>query len=209
MAGKFITIEGPDGAGKTTQIKLLESYLIDLGYKVLLTREPGGTQIGEKIRGVLLDPANKAMSYKSEVLLYAAARAQIVDEVIKPALQAGQIVICDRFVDSSYAYQGYGRGIDMEYIKKVNAMVIAEAIPNCTLIFDISPEKGLNRVKSRGASGETKDRIEQEALAFHQRVREGFLTIARSETRYHIINSEKSIDEIHQSVREIVQEILQ
>lgn len=208
MTGKFITVEGPDGAGKTTQIKLLADYLKDIGYHVLLTREPGGTEIGEQIRSVLLDPANKGMSYKTEVLLYAAARAQIVHEVIKPALEKGKIVICDRFVDSSYAYQGYGRGIDMEYIKKVNAMVIVETVPDCVLIFDISPESGLNRIKSRGASGNGKDRIEQEALVFHQRVREGFLAIAETDSRYHVINSENSIEEIHRLVREYVKEIL-
>jgi dTMP kinase len=208
MLGKFISIEGPDGAGKSTQIKLLEQYLLEAGYEVILTREPGGTIIGEKIRTVLLDPENVKMNYKTEILLYAAARAQIVEEVIKPALNEGKIVICDRFVDSSFAYQGYGRGIDLEYIRNVNEMVMGDTIPNLTLIFDIDPEIGLNRVQARRGNNFTKDRIESEAIDFHTRVRNGFLSLAKTHERYRVINSNQEIQTIHLEVKRFANDIL-
>jgi dTMP kinase len=208
MLGKFISIEGPDGAGKSTQIKLLEEYLLEAGYEVILTREPGGTFIGEKIRSVLLDPENLKMNYKTEILLYAAARAQIVEEVIKPALNEGKIVICDRFVDSSFAYQGYGRGIDLEYIRNVNEMVMGDTIPKLTLIFDIDPEVGLDRVQARRGNNFTKDRIESEAIDFHKRVRNGFLTLAKTHERYRVIDSNQEIQTIHLEVKRFVEDIL-
>ena len=168
--GLFITTEGTDGSGKTTQIKLLESYLKDKGFEIVVTREPGGTSIGEKIRSIILDPGNAEMSYITEMMLYASARAQLVNELIKPSLAQGKVVICDRFIDSSYVYQGFGRNIDIEIIEKVNSIALDGILPDITLFFDIDPSIALERrIKSTGA-----DRIEQEKMDFDYKVYEGY-----------------------------------
>lgn len=196
--GMFISIEGTDGSGKTTQINLIKCYLEDKGKDVLVTREPGGTKISEKIRSIILDSANTEMNKITEMLLYASSRAQLVYEVIKPALNVGKIVICDRFIDSSYAYQGYGRGIRLEYITEVNKAVLDEVMPDITFFFDITPETALNRrLASSGF-----DRIEQEDIDFHMKVYKGYKSLAQLyPDRIKTINAERSVEEIFRDVK--------
>lgn len=176
MQGKLITFEGSEGCGKSTQSRLLYEYLQQKGYDVVYLREPGGTRISEKIRGILLEPKNH-MAPECEMLLYMAARAQIVCEVIKPALEQGKIVICDRFLDSTLAYQGYGLGIDLDLIKRMGKFVTYSIKPNLTILLDLSVKKGL---KNRHT---VKDRIERRSIAYHQQVRKGYLALAAQEHR--------------------------
>jgi dTMP kinase len=196
--GLFITVEGTDGSGKTTQIKLMEEYLKSKGYEVVLTREPGGTNIGEKIRSLILDPENTEMGEISEMLLYAAARAQIVSELIKPSLESGKVVICDRFVDSSYVYQGFGRGIDFKIIEDVNRAALDGVTPNITFFMDIRPEIALNRrIASTGA-----DRIEKEKMEFHVRVYSGYKKIAALyPDRIKPIDGNRGVEEIAAEIK--------
>jgi len=203
--GLFITAEGTDGSGKTTQIKLLESYLKDRGFEVV-TREPGGTKIGEKIRSIILDPDNTKMSYITEMMLYASARAQLVSEFIKPSLEQGKVVICDRFVDSSYVYQGFGRNIDIELIEKVNSIALDGIMPDVTLFFDVDPSVALlRRIRSTGA-----DRIEQETMDFHRKVYEGYKKlISKYPDRIKVIDSNRSIEEIFLDVKANIDKILE
>lgn len=177
MRGKFITLEGPEGAGKSTQLPQLAAWLEQQGFDVVPTRNPGGTPIGAQIRHVLLDAANRAMVPTAELMLYAADRAQHVAEVVEPALAAGCVVLCDRFGDSTLAYQGYGRGLDHELIRRLNAMATGGLVPDLTLLLDLPVDAGLARV---ARSRET-DRLETEAIAFHERLRAGYLAIAKSE----------------------------
>lgn len=204
--GLFITTEGTDGSGKTTQIKLLESYLKDKGFEVVVTREPGGTSIGEKIRSIILDPDNAEMSYITEMMLYASARAQLVGELIKPSLARGMVVICDRFIDSSYVYQGFGRNIDLEVIEKVNSIALDGIMPDVTLFFDIDPGIALaRRIKSTGA-----DRIEQEKMDFHRKVYEGYKKlVTKYPDRIKAVESNRSIEEIFLDVKDIIDKILE
>lgn len=171
MKGKFITIEGPDGAGKTTQVKKIYEYLTSRGRKVLVTREPGGTALGEKLREVLLSPAGESPVPEAEALIYAASRAQLIKNVISPALLRGTYVLCDRFVDSSLAYQGWARGLGIEEILGINRWFIGELWPDLTILLDIDPEVSLKRLER------ARDRLEKETLEFHKRVREGFLKV--------------------------------
>lgn len=203
--GLFITTEGTDGSGKTTQIKLMESYLKDKGFEVVVTREPGGTIIGEKIRSIILDKENKDMSYITEMMLYASARAQLVFELIKPSLKEGKVVICDRFIDSSIVYQGYGRNIDIELIERVNNIALDGIMPHLTLFFDIDPEVALKRrIQSTGV-----DRIEQEAMEFHKKVYDGYRTLAQLHSdRIKTIESNRSVDEIFLDVKEHLDKLL-
>jgi len=173
MKGKFITFEGSEGCGKSTQSKLACEYLKSKGYDVLFIREPGGTKISEKIRIVLLDKKNDKMSQMCEMLLYMAARAQIIDEVIKPALERGKVVICDRFLDSTVAYQGYGLGMSVHLINSLGHFVTQGIHPDLTLLLDVPVKKGL---KHRAGSS---DRIEQRSLAYHNRVRRGYFKLAK------------------------------
>lgn len=204
--GLFITTEGTDGSGKTTQIKLLESYLKDKGFEIVVTREPGGTSIGEKIRSIILDPGNAEMSYITEMMLYASARAQLVNELIKPSLAQGKVVICDRFIDSSYVYQGFGRNIDIEIIEKVNSIALDGILPDITLFFDIDPSIALERrIKSTGA-----DRIEQEKMDFHNKVYEGYKKlVSKYPDRIKAIESNRSIEEIFLDVKANIDRILE
>jgi dTMP kinase len=204
--GLFITTEGTDGSGKTTQIKLLESYLKDKGFEIVVTREPGGTSIGEKIRSIILDPGNAEMSYITEMMLYASARAQLVNELIKPSLAHGKVVICDRFIDSSYVYQGFGRNIDIEIIEKVNRIALDGILPDITLFFDIDPSIALERrIKSTGA-----DRIEQEKMDFHKKVYEGYKKlVSKYPDRIKAIESNRSIEEIFLDVKANIDRILE
>jgi dTMP kinase len=175
MIGKFITFEGSEGCGKSTQSRMLCQYLRSKGLKVVYLREPGGTKISEKIRKILLDHKNDSMSPVCEMLLYMSARAQIVEEFIKPALKQGKIVVCDRFLDSTIAYQGYGLGMDIKTIKYIGSLVTSGIKPDLTVFLDLPVKKGLN-VRSRD-----KDRIERRALNYHFRVRQGYLKLAAQE----------------------------
>lgn len=211
MDGVFVTFEGPDGAGKTTQMKMLGERLTGLAKEVIYTREPGGTKISEEIRKLLLDPSNTEMAHRTEALLYAAARAQHVEELIGPSLKAGKIVLCDRFVDSTIAYQGFGRGIDIGFLKHLNDMAVDWVKPNLTLILDIDPREGLHRITSKRAAlfGEDKDRIELEHINFHERVREGFRSLAKTDpTRCKVIQAGQDREIVHNEIFRLVKEVL-
>ena len=202
----FITFEGPDGSGKSTQIKLLAESLTGLGQNVLLTREPGGTEISEQIRKVLHDLRNQAMQPRAEILLYSAARAQLVGEKIKPHLAAGGIVLSDRYADSTLAYQGYGHGLDLETLRLITAFATDQLKPDLTLLFDVDPETGLQR---RQASGGEWNRLDDYPLAFHQRVREGYLELARAEPeRWVVLEAARDLEALQGEVQRIVAEKL-
>ncbi|WP_058487027.1 dTMP kinase [Defluviitalea phaphyphila] len=197
MKGLFITVEGPDGSGKTTQIKELEKYFINKGYEVILTREPGGTKISEKIRNIILDIENKELSDMTEALLYAASRAQHVKEKIKPAIDEGKIVISDRFVDSSIVYQGYARGIGIEIIEEINKFAIQNTMPDITFFFDIEPKLAMKRKVSQKAL----DRLENENMSFHNLVYKGYKILAdRYPNRIKVINARNSIEEVREQI---------
>jgi dTMP kinase len=186
----FITFEGIEGSGKTTQVRRLESFLADRGYRCLLTREPGGTAVGEKIRGILLDPANREICPQAELLLYIADRTQHVAEIIRPALARGQTVICDRFADASVVYQGMARGLDTDMVISLHHLILGHFSPDLTFLLDLPVETGLSRAWKRidaGVQGAAESRFEEEALAFHQRVRRGYLDLARREPRRFVV----------------------
>ena len=196
--GLFITFEGGDGCGKTTQIKLLDEYLRKKGYKTLLTREPGSKGLGEKVREILLN-YDGDVSPVCESFLFLADRAQNVDCLIKPALEEGTIVICDRHTDSSVAYQGYGRGLDIDRIKKLNSIATSGLNPDLTIVLDVDVETSQKRV------GAEKDRMESAGIEFFERVRKGYLEIAKQEPeRVKVVDSTKTIEEIHKEILELV-----
>jgi dTMP kinase len=198
----FITLEGPEGAGKTTQLRALADFLRGCGHAVVTTREPGGTAIGDQIRHVLHDTANVAMSPTAEVLLYAASRAQLVAEVIQPALAAGRVVLCDRYADSTMAYQGYGRGLDRDALAALTAVATGGLRPDLTLLLDLDVERGLAR---RRDEGEEMNRLDLETIEFHCRVRAGYLTLAAAEpTRWHIIDADRSPAAVQDDLRRFV-----
>ena len=205
--GLFITFEGTDGAGKTTQIERLTADLRETGYDVCLTREPGGTPISEQIRDMLLNPEHNEMAATTELLLYAASRAQHVSEVIKPALAAGKVVISSRFADAMVVYQGYGRGLDLERIHHLNRIATDGVTPDATFVLDLPVEIGLQRVQnSRGGL----DRLEREKIEFHRRLREGYQIIARQEPqRLKIIDAQVSPQQVYAQIREAIQPLLQ
>ena len=195
----FFTFEGADGCGKTTQIELLNKYLQEKGFKTLVTREPGAKGLGEKLREILLNYDGE-VSPNCESFLFLADRAQHVDCVIKPALKDGVIVLCDRHTDSTVAYQGYGRQLDIEQIKKLNEIAVNGLKPDLTIVFDIDIETSMQRV------GKTKDRMESAGMDFFNRVRNGYLAIAKEEpNRVKVINSADTIDKIHNQVVELVE----
>jgi len=182
MRGFFVTFEGGEGSGKTTQLKALLGHLRSVGREVVETRDPGGTAIGNQIRSLLLNGENARMDSLTELFLYEASRAQLVQEVVQPALAAGRILLCDRFTDSTVAYQGYGRGLDLDLIGRLNASAACSIRPDLTFFLDLDPVVGLERVKRRLApSRASRDRLEGEALAFHERVRQGFRALAATE----------------------------
>lgn len=204
--GIFITFEGPDGGGKSTHIKLLAEILKKKGYSVIVTREPGGTALGEDIRGVLLDPRIKNLSLWSELFLYLSCRSQILEEVIKPALVSQKIVLCDRFMDATVAYQGFGRKIDIGLINSLNKLLVGEFKPDLTVLIDIEPGLGLERSYARGSKI---DRIEKEKIAFHRRVRKGYLDLSMKEPRrFLVINGKDSLEEnkviIQNAIRKLI-----
>jgi dTMP kinase len=203
--GIFISLEGIEGTGKTNQSRLLYEYLRKIGYKVILTGEPGGTQIGLKIRDLLLSLENREMTPVSELLLYNASRAQHIEEVILPALKKGFIVITDRFTDSTKAYQGYGRGIDLKFIDLLEKIVTEDVRPDLTLLLDLDVKTGLKRNRHINKT----DRLEIEDIKFHKKVREGYLKIAAKEPeRIKLIDATERIEEIHRKIIDIVEDFV-
>ncbi|MFH1312716.1 MAG: dTMP kinase [Candidatus Eisenbacteria bacterium] len=201
--GIFITLEGIEGSGKTTQVELLKDLLTASGFEVLLTREPGGSPIGEKIRHILLDTANAAMEPLTELFLYEASRTQHVEEVIGPALKAGKAVLCDRFYDASTAYQGYARGIGAPTVADLNLVATAGKKPDLTIVLDLPVSVGLKRL------GQNLDRIEGETTAFHEKVRKGYLEIAKAEPeRVKVVDASGPPEEIFAKVKTIVEDLL-
>lgn len=204
MKGLFIVMEGPDGSGKTTQINLLKEYLEEAGYECLITREPGGTVIGEEIRQLILNPEHKEMSPVTEMLLYAASRAQLVHEVIGPALEEGKIVISDRFVDSSVVYQGIARKLGISTVSAVNAPGIGIYRPDGIFFIDLSEAEGLRRKKEQ----KNLDRMEQEGIDFHHMVSEGYRKVLSGRPEVMKIDGGRSIDTIQKKIRNHVDELL-
>ena len=205
--GLFITFEGPDGSGKSTQLRMLAEWLEQQNKQVYLTREPGGTRLAEKIRGLLLDKTDEPVSPEAELLLFGASRAQHVRQVILPFLENGGIVLCDRFLDSTTAYQGYARGLDMTFINQLHQFCVCGRMPDLTFLLDLPLEEGRRRVAQR--QGENLDRMEAENSRFHQAVRDGFLTIARQEpARVKVIDARQSVQAIAQTIRQEVENAL-
>jgi len=200
----FITFEGVDGAGKGTQIRLLLEYLQEKGANYIFTREPGGTPLAERIREILLDPAHAGMSVITEALLFAAQRADHTAGVIRPALDAGRNVICDRYVDSSIVYQALAGGLPHEFVAGINEMATGGLKPHRTIVLDISPEVARSR---RGVNGP--DRIEQKDEAYHEQVRDGYLELARAQPRrYKIVDASRPVEEVQAQIRMLVDEIM-
>lgn len=201
--GLFITFEGGEGAGKSTILGKLEQDLLARGIKVVITREPGGIDIAEQIRSIILNPANTRMDSRTEALLYAAARRQHLVEKVLPALKQGEIVLCDRFVDSSLTYQGFARGLGVDEIFSINQFAIDDCMPDLTLYFDIDPEIGLSRIHAD--QNREINRLDMERLDFHLRVREGYLQLVhRFPERIRLIHAEASIDDVYKQVIGIV-----
>lgn len=204
VTGLFITFEGPDGSGKTTQLKLLANYLIEKGYDVITTRDPGGTIISDKIREILLKPDHNELKNQTEILLYASSRAQLVHEIIIPAIEQGKIVLCDRYIDASIAYQAYGLGINKRIVEEINNFASSGVQPIRTYLLNINPETGRNRVLNRKKSEftNTLDRIEQKDIEYHQRVFDGFSKLAEEHNfRIIKIDGEQSIEGIFQLIK--------
>lgn len=199
--GIFITFEGPEGAGKSTLIRKLRESLQEKGKKILQTREPGGTEIGEMIRSILLDTKNKISPF-AELALYLASRAQHISEIIRPALNKDMIVLCDRFNDSTYAYQAIARGLGLEKVESICSFICEGLEPDLTFYLDLDPETGFQRVQSR-----KKDRMESEGLSFHQKVRDAFLQISKRDSqRFKVIDATKSAEEVFEQVCEMISE---
>ena len=205
MKGVFITFEGIDGCGKSTQVALCKEWLESIGRTVLYVREPGGTKIGEKIRELLLDKKNSSMAPMTELFLFEAARAQIVEETIKPALSEGKVVICDRFFDSSYAYQGCARGLGPEMVSRLNMDATGGLVPDVTFFLDISVE---GAIKRRNVRGEEKDRIESAGDTFQEKVREGFIRAASEDKRIVTIDASDAPEAIFEQIREKIETLL-
>jgi len=207
----FITFEGVEGSGKTTQIQRLKRYLTRKGFSCKVTREPGGPPISEKIRKILLDPNHRKLTPFSELLLYEAARAQHINEVIKPLLKKGNIVLCDRFNDATLAYQGYGRTIDLTLISKLNHLASQGVKPDLTFLLDCPSDLGLKRAlqRNRISRNEKEGRFEREKIQFHHRVRKGYLAIAKKEPqRVRVIDTRAGEDKVFEKIREIVDQVL-
>ena len=192
MKGRFITFEGIDGCGKSIQADLLSDFLEEKGKEVILVREPGGTKISEQIRSILLDPENKEMDPVTETILFSASRAQLTQQIIHPNLKLGKVVLCDRYADSTLAYQGYGRGLSISWLEEINGFATRNQIPDSTILIDIPIETAFKRLE-----GKSIDRLEEEGIHFLSRVREGYLTLAeKNSKRYIVIDGTKSISDI-------------
>ena len=201
--GLFITFEGADGCGKTTQIKLVKDYLEKSGYEVVLTREPGAKGLGEKIREILLN-YDGIVSDRCESFLFLADRAQNIDTIVNPAVEKGKIVLCDRHIDSTVAYQGYGRGLNLERINKLNLLATDGRVPDLTIVFDIDVETSMQRV------GKEKDRMESAGIEFHNRVRNGYLEIAKNEPeRVKVVDGREGIEKVFENVKDLINKTLQ
>ncbi|MFN3550323.1 MAG: dTMP kinase [Endomicrobiia bacterium] len=199
--GLFIVFEGPEGSGKSTQAKLLCKYLKNKNYDVVLTREPGGTKVAEMIREILLHK-NIKISPLTELLLYESARAQHIQEIIKPALLKGKIVISDRFSDASLVYQGYARGLGMKFVKKINDIVVSDTYPDITFILDVNPDEGLVRIKNRTKKF---DRLENENIEFHKKIRQGYLNLAKNKKKFYLISTQgKCPKEVHKEIIKVL-----
>ncbi len=196
MRGKFITFEGCDGCGKSTQLKKLSDYLTEKGVPHIFTREPGGGKISEQIREILLNGKNSEMTDECEALLYAAARAQHLVDRVEPALQEGKLVICDRYIHSSYAYQGYARGLGVDFVKKINAYAEEKYLPDLTIFINLSPADAFARKKG----ADENDRLEQAGAAFHERVYEGYVSLAKTEKNIVTVDGKGTPDEIFDEV---------
>lgn len=207
----FITFEGPDGCGKTTQIRALFDCLREQGYPVYLTREPGGTGIGDQIRQVLHDTANVEMLPQAEILLYSASRAQLVGQVILPCLDAGGIVLCDRYADSTLAYQGYGHRLDLEMLRAITAFATQNLKPDLTIYLDINVEEGLRRRRMAFEAGDAEwNRMDAQETAFHHRVREGYLRMAAAEpARWVIVDAVRPVEVIQADIQARVESELE
>jgi dTMP kinase len=214
---RLISFEGGDGSGKTTQLRLLERYLASQGRACVSTREPGGTALGNVVRRVLLEAGTEEISSPAELFLYLADRAQHIHEVIRPAFARGALVLCDRFTDSTLAYQGYGRGIDLQMLRSLNEVASGGITPELSFLLDCPVEVGLSRARERSSVNRSyskradiegariEDRFEREKLAFHKRVRAGFLELARAEPeRIYLLDATRSIQDVHQEIRKIV-----
>lgn len=200
--GLFITLEGADGCGKTTQLNLLKEYLTSRGYEIVVTREPGGKGLGEKLREILLNYDGE-VSDRCEAFLYLADRAQNIDTIIKPAINSGKIVLCDRHTDSSVAYQGYGREQNIDNINMLNELAVNGVHPDLTIVFDIDTETSMARV------GAEKDRLESAGIEFHKRVRNGYLEIAKKNPqRIKVVNASQTIEDVQRDVIKIVEGVL-
>jgi dTMP kinase len=207
MSGTFITFEGPEGAGKTTIIHMVQQKLIQDGYTIVLTREPGGIRIAEQIREIILNPSNTEMDSRTEALLYAAARRQHLVEKVIPELNKGNIVLCDRFIDSSLAYQGHARGIGVEDIFAINQFAIEQTMPQATLYFDIEPEVGLERI-NKGRKDEI-NRLDLESLDFHYKVRDGYLSLlSEFPERIRRIDANQPVEKVCEEAYKQIQLIL-
>lgn len=198
--GFFISFEGPEGCGKTTQMQLLAVFLQQQGYDVLATREPGGTPVGDRVRAILLDPVHTEMLASTEFLLFSAARAQHVGQVIRPHLERGGVVLCDRYADSSLAYQGYGYQGDLTALRAITSYATGALVPDVTLCLDLPVEVGLRR--KRGGSGDAWNRMEQKLLNYHQRVRAGYLAMAAEQPhRWILVDATPGIDEVQAQIQ--------
>jgi dTMP kinase len=202
--GMFISLEGVEGCGKSIQAELLTDYIVKLGHPVVQTREPGGTPISERIREMVLDPGNSEMAHVTELLLYLASRAQHVAQLILPALNEGKVVICQRFSDATFAYQGCARGLDMDHLKQMNEIATGGLEPDLTILLDMGAAKGLSRKHH-----DQRDRLENESLSFHNKVREAYLDIAgQSPERIQVIDANGSMEDVRLSIIECVHERL-
>jgi dTMP kinase len=203
----FITLEGIEGSGKTTQLKHIADFLRKKGHDCVITREPGGTPIGEKIRAILLDPASKGINPLTELLLYMADRVQHVKELLGPSLAAGQTVLCDRYFDATLVYQGYARGLDIELIEQLHQLLLAGLRPDITFLLDLPPETGLSRAWAQINNGNRtgrESRFEKEALSFHEKVRAGYLTLARKEPeRFRIIDASRDLNDVQKEILKV------
>ncbi|MDA7028404.1 dTMP kinase [Bacillus sp. CLL-7-23] len=207
MSGLFITLEGPEGAGKTTILQAVTQQLTKNGYPVLATREPGGIEIAEQIREVILNPNNTNMDPKTEALLYAAARRQHLVEKVQPALKKGKVVLCDRFIDSSLAYQGYARGLGIDEVLSINQFAIGEMMPHITIYFAIDPEEGMKRIHVNDSR--EKNRLDLEQIDFHHRVLQGYKEVmGRFPRRFRTVDASQPIDHVVKDVYEMIEQEL-